>query len=179
MVRFPITLNIYAINRKIKARISSCGSPVKPSMINVLMAEWFLITGFMPNLHIKVTETQSEKQHQNMTESDSIYQHQTNPVTHTLPCVTSWSGFDEGIPSSPLKSTTGRLSWWEVSLEDYCYWNCFPYSRISQFTALFPTHFKFLFWLSFLLLDQELAASELYLYGSQSVFQHLHSKAKS
>lgn len=71
MVRFPITLNIYVINRKIKTKISSCGSSVKPSKMNVVTAEWFLITGFipLPNLHIKVTEIGSEEQCQNMTGS--------------------------------------------------------------------------------------------------------------
>lgn len=64
MVRFPVTLNIYVISRKKKNRISSCGSLVKPSMMNVVIAEWFLVTDFilLPNLHIKVTETASEEQ---------------------------------------------------------------------------------------------------------------------
>lgn len=68
MVRFPITLNIYVISRKIKTRISSRGSFVKPSMMNVVIAEWFLITDFilLPDLHIKVTEIGSEDQCHNM-----------------------------------------------------------------------------------------------------------------
>lgn len=83
MVRFPITLIIYVINRKIKTRISSCGSFVKPSMMNIVIAEWFLIIDFilLPNLHIKVTEIGSEEQCHNMTGSDSDYQYQANQVT--------------------------------------------------------------------------------------------------
>lgn len=77
MARFPMTLNIYVRNRKIKTRISSCGSFVKPSMVNVVIAEWFLITDFilLPNLPINVTEIGSEDQCCNMTESDSVYQY--------------------------------------------------------------------------------------------------------
>ena len=44
MVRFPITLNIYVTNKKTKIKISSCVSFVKPSMMNAVIAEWFLIT---------------------------------------------------------------------------------------------------------------------------------------
>jgi len=44
MVRFPMTLNIYVTNRKIETKISSCRSFVKPSMINIVIAKWFLIT---------------------------------------------------------------------------------------------------------------------------------------
>lgn len=80
MVRFPITLNIYEINRKIKIKVSSCGSFVKPSKMNMVAAEWFPITGFtpLPNLHVKVTDIGSEEQCQNMTGSDSFYQCQAN-----------------------------------------------------------------------------------------------------
>lgn len=58
MVRFPMTLNIYVTNRKIETKISSCRSFVKPNMMNIVIAKWFLITDsvYCLNLQIKNTE---------------------------------------------------------------------------------------------------------------------------
>ena len=75
MVRFPITLNIYVTNKKTKIKISSCVSFVKPSMINAVIAEWFLITDLvaLSDLQMKVTEIGSEEQFQNKTGSNDAF----------------------------------------------------------------------------------------------------------
>ena len=66
-VRFPKTLNIYVTNRKIETKISSCRSFVKPNMMNIVIAKWFLITDLvvLSDLHMKVTEIGFEEQFQN------------------------------------------------------------------------------------------------------------------
>ena len=75
MVRFPMTLNIYVTNRKIETKISSCRSFVKPSMMNAVIAEWFLITDLvaLSDLQMKVTEIGSEEQFQNKTGSKDAF----------------------------------------------------------------------------------------------------------
>ena len=104
MVRFPITLNVYVINKKVKTRISSCGSLVSPRMKNIVTADWFLITDFIYcQSSIKVTEIESEK-HCQIGSTDTVSINTKQTQSHPFPSIIWYCTLMISFPQIPQHS---------------------------------------------------------------------------